>query len=280
MPNLRSKETGIVRIAVLDLGRSQFGRSATDLLATRLKEKDFSTVDRDLARAAAHGVGYQGSLNLSRSEARDLGAALGSEFFVLGDVETIKRSPSQGDSYFESYASIFVVSSRTGNLVNWSRQSFKSATTDSSEKLLLNDIAGAQLIDRLSVAIQRAQEDEENYRATAPTFEAVMELAPADEKEAEANGVRLPRPFRRIRPTYTDDAANADAEATVDVLVDIDEKGAVKHVEIERWAGFGLDQACLEIVRQLSFFPAMRGNDPIPMRVLLRYNFRKPPKTT
>jgi TonB family protein len=62
------------------------------------------------------------------------------------------------------------------------------------------------------------------------------------------------------------------------VLVDVDKDGEVKDVEIARWAGYGLDESVLKTVKQLHFFPAMRDGVAIPMRVLLRYNFRKPPK--
>jgi hypothetical protein len=34
----------------------------------------------------------------------------------------------------------------------------------------------------------------------------------------------------------------------------------------------------LDTVKKLHFFPAMRDGLAVPMRVLLRYNFRKPPK--
>jgi outer membrane biosynthesis protein TonB len=49
-------------------------------------------------------------------------------------------------------------------------------------------------------------------------------------------------------------------------------------VDVVRWAGFGLDEATTETVRQMHFRPAMRNGSPVAMRVLLRYNFRKPPK--
>jgi len=52
----------------------------------------------------------------------------------------------------------------------------------------------------------------------------------------------------------------------------------VTRVEVARWAGFGLDEATVETVHRLHFFPAMRNGVAIPIRVLLRYNFRKPPK--
>jgi hypothetical protein len=49
-------------------------------------------------------------------------------------------------------------------------------------------------------------------------------------------------------------------------------------VYVVRWAGFGLDEATVATVRQMHFFPAMRNGTALPMRVLLRYNFRKPPR--
>ena len=101
---------------------------------------------------------------------------------------------------------------------------------------------------------------------------------PKKDKSAAAEGLRLPRPYRRFQPAYPETAAHAEAEATVDVLVDLDASGEVMHVEVARWAGFGLDEATIETVRHLHFFPAIRNGMPIPLRVLLRYNFRKPAK--
>jgi len=106
----------------------------------------------------------------------------------------------------------------------------------------------------------------------------LIEEAPDDEKIAEAQGLRLPKPFRRLRPEYPQSAAQAEAEATVDVVVDVGTNGEVGNVEVVRWAGFGLDEATVATVRQLHFFPAMRNGTPVPLRVLLRYNFRKPPR--
>jgi len=91
--------------------------------------------------------------------------------------------------------------------------------------------------------------------------------------------LRLPRPFRRLVPSYPQAAADAEVEATIDVLVDIDAKGEVIRVEVARWAGFGLDDSTVKTVQQLHFFPPMRNGVPVPLRVLLRYNFRKPPRT-
>jgi TonB family protein len=269
-------------VAVLDFGDSNLGRRAAEKLAANLKqETGLVPVDGDQARAAARGSGYAGSFNLSLSEARDLGAALGCDFMILGDAQTLRRSPSAGSVYFESYASIFIVSARTGKLAGWERPNFRAATAAAAEQALLSELASSSVRQRTNVSIHRTEEIERNERLLSVEVAQpvpVIEAAPDDEKRAEAEGLRLPRPYRRLVPAYPESAALAEAEAIVDVLVDLDAKGEVTRAEIARWAGFGLDETTLETVRQLHFFPAMRNGVAIPLRVLIRYNFRKPPR--
>lgn len=269
-----------VRLAILDFGPSATGRLASQTLIGNLKKEPALTIlDRDLAMAAAHGAGYAGSLNLSVSEARNLGAVLGCDFFILGDAQTLRRSPATDSFYFDSYASMFLVSARTGRLVGWERPTFQGATPAESEKSLLAELSkDAQW--RFVRSIRRAQEDERDERVlTTGQQTPIIEAAPdSDAKNAEADGLRLPRPYRRLVPAYPETAARAEAEAVVDVLVDLDANGEVTRVEVARWAGFGLDEATITTVRQLHFFPAMRDGVAIPIRVLLRYNFRRPAK--
>jgi len=267
-----------IRFAVLDFGKAGVGRFAAERLAANLKlEPSLALTDQDQARAAAGGMGYGGSLNLSLAEARDLGAALGIDFFVVGDAQTLRRSPSTGQPYFESYASVFVVSARTGKLVVWQRPNFRAATPDAAEQSLLLELTSVETRHKLGLAIRRAHEDERGERTLAVDRQTpIIEAAPDDEKKAKEDGLRLPRPFRRLVPPYPDTAAEAEAEATVDVLADIDAKGEVVRVEIARWAGFGLDESTVDTVKRINFFPAMRNGVAIPIRVLLRYNFRKP----
>jgi TonB family protein len=267
-------------LAILDLGNSAPARVAADKLAGNLKGgTNLVVLDRDQVRAAAHGAGYEGSMSLTLGEARDLGAALGSDFFILGDAQTLRRSPSNGPVYFDSYASIFVVSARTGRLIRWERPAFVADTPAAAEQLLLSELSGAEIQHRLSVIVHRAHDDERGERELTTAEQIpIIEAAPDDEKTAEAEGLRLPRPYRRFVPAYPESAARAEVEATVDVLVDLDAGGEVTRVEVARWAGFGLDEATVETVRRLHFFPAMRDGIAIPIRVLLRYNFRKPPR--
>jgi hypothetical protein len=108
---------------VLDFGQDETGvrsaRAVRESLRPREEAREFTVVDRDQANAAALGVGFDGSLNLTTQKARDLGSAMGCDFYLIGEAQTLKRSPSTKPAYYESYATIFLVSARTGRLVVW-----------------------------------------------------------------------------------------------------------------------------------------------------------------
>jgi TonB family protein len=275
-----------IRIAFLDFGNSATGRRVADQLANAIaphgrtanstQENQFQVIDRDWARSAALGVGYHGSLNMSLQEARDLGSAIGCDFFITGKAETARQSPADGSPYFESYAAIFVVSARSGKLTVWEWRSAKGSTLEEAESTLLHELTADDATDRYRKQIRRALEDEQAERAAAIENNVPVIEVLSDDPGNAGNGVQAPRPYRRLKPPYPDTAARAEVEATVDVLVDIDARGEVVRVEVARWAGYGLDQSVVDTVRQLHFFPAQRDGAAIPIRVLLRYNFRKP----
>ena len=267
-------------VSVLDFGATPIAKLAAETLRGKFRGSgELLVADADLSRAAAKGIGYTGSLNLTVTEARELGAALAAEFYVIGDAQTLRRSSFQSPVYFESYCSIFLISTRTGRLLLWERPTFENSEATVAEAQLSQYLAGDALTRRLLTVIRKAHEDERAQRTIlAATAEVLIEDAPDDEKTAEVQGIRLPRPYRRLRPEYPESAARADAEATVDVMVDVGSDGEVGEVQIVRWAGFGLDESTVATVRQLHFFPAMKNGTPVPMRVLLRYNFRKPPR--
>ena len=266
-----------LRVATLDFGNSPLGREAADRFVTGLKAvSDLNLIDRDLSRVAARGSGYAGSLNLSVREARNLGEAIGCDFYILGDAQTLRRTTSNTPIYFESYASIFLVSARSGKLMMWERPSFSADIAAAAQVKLLAELTEQNLLRRFAETIAKASDEEKAQRELAIDQVPVIEEAPEDDKAAAATGLRLPRPYRRLRPAYPETAARADAEAVVDVLVDLDASGEVSRIDVTRWAGFGLDEATINTVRKLHFFPAMRDGNPVPMRVLLRYNFRRP----
>jgi TonB family protein len=268
-------------ISVLDLGAASFAQKTTEKLRERLGSTDeFNVVDADLTRAAAKGIGYSGSLNLSVSEARDLGAALATDFYIIGDAQTLRRSSFARPVYYEAYCSVFLVNARTGELLLWDRPSLQSDKAADTVDPLWSEIAKVKIVERIGLAIRQAQYAKRARleQAAVVNSEPLIEEAPDDEKEAEALGFRFPRPYVRLRPEYPETAARAEAEGTVDVLVDVRADGKVRDVRVVRWAGFGLDEITVATVRKMNFFPAMKDGRPIAMRVLLRYNFRKPPR--
>jgi len=276
----RAQSSPLPVVSVLDFGSMPVAKQAAETLRSRLRAtKEVVVADADMSRAAAKGIGYTGSLNLPVNEARDLGAALATEFYFLGDAQTLRRSSFEKPVYYEAYCSIFLVSTRTGQLVFWERPTFEDAEATRAELQLSQYLSDDSLTQRLVGVIRKSHEDERIQRSVMTAApEALIEEAPEDEKAAEVQGIRPPRPYRRLRPEYPPSAARADAEATVDVAVDVGADGEVSEVQIVRWAGFGLDEVTVATVRQLHFFPAMKNGAPIPMRVLLRYNFRKPPR--
>jgi len=282
-----SSQSRPTRVAVLDLGSTDTGARAADdtrgLFRTAVPPesgREFESIDPDQARAAARGAGLAGSLNLTLQQARDLGAAIGCDFYFIGEAQTVRRSSSAKLVYYESYAAIFLVSARTGRLVLWERPSVQHDSPAASEPALRSILSSAETRERYLVALRRAQEDERAERVAAVENSPPI-IEEMTDGESDANqDTRAPRPYRRLKPPYPQTAAVAEVEAIVDVLLDIDARGEIERVEIARWAGFGLDQSVVETVKQMHFFPAMRNGVAIPMRVLLRYNFRKPPKET
>jgi TonB family protein len=280
---IRNPQSAIIRVALLDLGKTGTAARVSDRL-TKLLPASGATrlvvLDRGMSAAAARGVGYDGSLNMTLADARNLGSAIGCDFFVVGDAQTIRRSSSARPVYFESYASLLFVSARTGRLVKWDRPEAEADTPDEAERRLLATL-DAKLTATYAAAVldaSGAEERERVERASAEAGDSFVDLS-TDEGAAANKDLREPAPYNRLRPAYPDTASRAEAEATVDAVADIGTDGGVARVEIVRWGGFGLDESVAATVRRMHFRPATRDGVPVPVRVLLRYNFRKPAKT-
>lgn len=272
-----------VSVGLLDMGGTPTAARVAERLSRlmsslKIKGATLALHDRGMSAAAARGVGYAGSLNLTLAEARALGAALGCDFFLTGDAQTVRRSSSARPVYFESYASVFVVSTRSGRLVHWDRPAAEADTAEAAEASLLAKLEGAAQLYAGVVMIEDEREERERFAVNEGEPAAVIDLS-TDEGAAANKDLREPAPYRRLRPAYTDAAARAEAEATVDALVEIGADGEVAGVRVVRWAGFGLDEEVVATVRRMRFRPAQREGEPVPVRVLLRYNFRKPPKS-
>jgi TonB family protein len=278
-----ARESGRAGVAVLEMGGTPTAARVGERLAKLLASTDaggvrLALLDRGMSGAAARGVGYAGSLNMTLAEARSLGAAVGCDFFLTGDAQTIRRSSSARPSYFEAYASVFVVSARTGGLVLWDRPAAEADTAAAAEDALLA-LVDARRVARYASAVAEAAAREERERFEPAGSEPASVIDLSAEDGAARPDLREPAPYRRLRPAYTDAASRAEAEATVDAEVEIGADGRVAGVRVVRWAGFGLDEEVVSTVRRMNFRPAERDGEPVAVRVLLRYNFRRPPKT-
>ena len=227
----------------------------------------FNVLDESLSETAFRSNAFENPFNLSTVEAKNIGAAIGCEYFLLIKSATQRRSSFQKEEFYESFAAVYVVSSRTGRLVIWKLQNFEAAKPEKAEKLLLDstgDLA-SDIFDKLRI-ITKAETSERTNRK--------IEEVP-DENTAEVKNLRPPLPYKRLKPEYTRLAYIYDVKATVDISIDLDENGAVMRTEIVRWAGFGLDESVTETVRRMNWRAATRDGKTLPMRVLLRYNFKK-----
>jgi TonB family protein len=254
------------RIAVItpdDTTQSQaFARKFASSLADRSQ-----VLDDELARSAFNSFHLETPFNLSTEESKKIASAIGCDFFVLIRSSTLRRSASDRPEYYDANAAIFLVSGRTGQLVSFDlirRESAKPITAI-GELLDLAVPAASQLLEKMKTTVKS-----ELKEPPRPTLDEVP-----DPSTLSAKNFRAPVPYRRIKPDYTTEAASYDVRATVDIEVDLTAEGAITATRIVRWAGYGLDQTVDQAVRSMNWRPAERSGKTLPMRILLRYNFKR-----
>jgi hypothetical protein len=254
------------RTAILVPDMSAQSRDFADKLAWQLADK-VRLLDVDLARAAYLSVSPDLPFNLTVEESKRIGSAIGCEAFVMVRSVNQRRSALGRPAYYEAFAVIYVISSRTGHLIWWNILS-READVEAAANKLLAAQAGAVSAE-IAAAIRSSLATEIN-EPDPPTIEDVPETG-----SPLAKGLRPPVPYRRIKPEYTPLAADYEVTATVDALVDLDAGGRVLQIQVVRWAGFGLDGSVEKAIRSMNWKPAERNGKPLPMRFLLRYNFKK-----
>ncbi len=254
------------RVAIIAPELDEFGESFVNKLQDDLS-RDYKLLDNSLSKAAFLSVSYENAFNLSLDDAKNIGLAIGADFYLLVRTGSTRRYSFSTKEQFESYAVIYVVSSRTGRLIFWKLVNDESHNLADSQKHLLGSISS--LTAEIKAKLSEAKSFELGEIA-----QPKLQLLP-DAESPDALNLRPPLPFKRISPKYTEIAYLYGIAATVDLLVDIDQNGKIMSTEISRWAGFGLDESVVRTVAEMNWRPADRNGKPLPMRVLLRYNFRK-----
>ncbi len=254
------------RVAILAPDRAEKSTSFAEKLASHLGTK-LRVLDNDLSHAAYLSASHETPFNLTTDQSKRIGAAIGCDAFILVRSVNQRRSALGRSEYYEAYATMYLVSSRTGRLNWWKLLSYEAATPGDADALL------AKAIEDLAVDIAAQIRSFVTEEVNEPEPDAIEEVP--DDKSPLAKNFRAPVPYLRIKPAYTPLAGFYEVTATVDALVDLDAAGEIGRIEISRWAGFGLDESVEAAVRKMNWRPAERNGRLLPMRFLLRYNFKK-----
>ncbi len=254
------------RAAVITPVASELSTLIAGELETKLADP-LKVLDSSMAMTAFSASAKSDPLNMTTAETRTAGSAVGADFLILITAKSLRRTSSSNPEYYEAYAAIFVVSTRSGKLVKWFLRSFTGDDTSKAERAL--SLSVPEIANEITKSIRAATEDEPQKPSVTKVGELPLEASP------EAKGFRSPVPYRRIKPEYTSTAYLYDVAATVEVELTLAADGKILSSEVTRWAGFGLDESVLAAVRAMSWRPAERDGKSLPIRVLLRYNFKK-----
>lgn len=233
------------------------------------RDRRAALIDDSLTQAALAGLGYDGATNLSREEARGIGAAIGCDFFVLGKTGAFTRSDRVGESHEEAFVGVLIADGRTGRLALFDFLLEKAEIRAAAQARIGEEMgtrAGQYLDSMLAF-------DSARLSSPVTNREAAEEMP--EPNSALAAGFTPPEFINRVKPVYTEEADRADVTATVEALVLFRASGEVGDIDVLRWAGFGLDESSVQAIRQLKFRPATRDGKPITVRALVRYNFRR-----
>ena len=257
------------RLAILTPDDSASSKSYGIELESRLSARA-RVVDHDQAAAAFRSLTIPNPFNMSTTEAKAAAAVMGVDHFLVLRSATQRRTSIDRPDYYEAYAAHFLVDGRSGEMILWRLRSFEAVTPAKAEAslALTLDAAAAEFISSIKSSTASL-----SARPSATPIESVP-----DEGSPAAVNLKTPVPYKRIKPEYTDTAFLYEVKATVDIEVDIGADGTILGTRIVRWAGFGLEESVEKAVRSMNWRPAMRAGRPLPMRVLLRYNFTKTSK--
>jgi Gram-negative bacterial TonB protein C-terminal len=251
------------RIAVITPEPSEHTKQFTERLEDALAQRS-KLLDGSLSRTAFLSAAVENPFNMTVADAKRVGSVIGCDFYLLVRTGNQRRTSLERAEYYEAFAAIYGVSSRTGRLAFWKMQKFEAGTAAEADKQLLasTETLAREIVDTIKDTGSKELIEKPMTRMEEPP-------------EPGTKNFRSPVPYRRIKPEYTRLAYMYDVAATVDIELDIGEKGDILNARIVRWAGYGLDEAVERTVREMNWRPAERDSKPLPMRVLLRYNFKK-----
>ncbi|MGA9773899.1 MAG: energy transducer TonB [Blastocatellia bacterium] len=279
-----ARQTTALRIALIGfVDGSVAGEQTTTgsgveatLEAALKRDARASLIERSQLQPALSGIGYQGSVNMTRNEARGLGAAIGCDFFIIGKKDVSTRSQAKNESHEEALIGVMIVDGRTGALAAFDFLSARAATKEAALAAVMKELESRarNYVDRMN-EYRAAREAMD--RSNAAGSEHIEDVP--DAESALGAGFEPPGFSNRVKPEYTEAAERADVSAIVEAVAVFRANGEIGDVQIIRWAGFGLDESAETAIRKLNFKPATRDGKAISVRATVRYNFRRTDKT-
>lgn len=225
-------------------------------------ERRFTVLEEGISKSVLASFDGLDPFNMSVTEGRNLGEAIGAEILLLLEASTQARTSLSAPTGHEAFASIHLVSGRTGRLIAWRLFTHTDTTPDSSMTRLQNDVA--DISDWIDRTVRASASDDAGLRLAT-------ESRPLEDFSGE--GVKAPAPYRRISPRYTETARLYGREGTVEAEIELDSQGVVIDVRLMRWIGYGLDESVMRAVREMNWRPAYRDNKPVSSRFVVQYNF-------
>ena len=228
---------------------------------------DLAVLDAGLVDAAARGAGYEGSLNMTREEARRLASVVGADALALSWASVVERATDNEKERFDGFLALFLADGRSGELVRY--RGLRAAAAERGAAVeALSRAAAAEAREWGGILGDAARKRE---ASTTSMPDDALDLLETPEG---TSGTIPPRFFKRPVPAFTDDADRAHAVATVDLVVRFNADATYGPIEVARWAGYGLDESSIAAVRVANFWPARRAGRPVAARALLRFNFK------
>jgi TonB family protein len=86
-------------------------------------------------------------------------------------------------------------------------------------------------------------------------------------------GITPPRVSRQVNPEYKPDSEGFRITGTVIVGLVVGSKGEPKDVHVVRSLGKGVDESAVEAVRQWTFEPARKANQPVAVKITIEIRF-------
>ena len=138
------------KIAVLTPEKNSQSQIFAEKLEAEFSNK-FKILNSSFAETAFLSSAFEKPFNLTVEESRNIGAAIGCNYFLLVKSELLRRSAFKREEFYESYSVVYLVSAKTGKLVFWNLDSFDENTSSEAEKKLFD--SAAKSADQISAKI-------------------------------------------------------------------------------------------------------------------------------